>query len=52
MPAEVGERAPGFTLPTDGLENRVSLDDHTKDGPVVLFVCPLDTVLRDLDRAL
>jgi peroxiredoxin len=52
VPAEGGEKVPGFTLPTDDRENRVSLDDYTKDGPVALFVCPLDTVLRDLERAL
>jgi peroxiredoxin len=37
VPAEVGDKAPGFTLPTDDWENRVSLDDHTKRGPVALF---------------
>lgn len=42
MPAEVGEMAPGFTLPTDDWENRVSLDDYTKEGPVALFFYPGD----------
>ena len=37
MPAEVGDRAPDFTLPTDDWENAVSLDD---------------AVLADLDGAL
>ena len=52
MPAEVGEKVPGFTLPTDDRENGVSLDDQTNDGPEALFVCPPDTVLRDLHRTL
>jgi hypothetical protein len=44
--AEVGEKAPGITLPTDRCwENGVSLDDY--DGPVAL-----EAVLEDLDRAL
>jgi len=42
VPAEVGEKAPGFTLPTDDWENRVSLDDFTKEGPVALFFYPGD----------
>jgi len=65
--AEVEEKAPGFTLPTDRRENRASLDDCTKKGPVTLFFYPGDgaeigrfeekgasvqAVLEDLDRAL
>jgi peroxiredoxin len=42
MSAEVGDKAPGFTLPTDSWERKVSLDDFTKDGPVVLFFYPGD----------
>lgn len=42
MPAEVGEKAPNFTLPTDSWDKKVSLDDFTKDGPVVLFFYPGD----------
>lgn len=42
MPAEVGEKAPSFTLPADGWDNKVSLEDYTKDGPVALFFYPGD----------
>ena len=42
MVAEVGDRAPGFTLPTDDWDNRVSLDDYTNKGPVALFFYPGD----------
>lgn len=42
MPAEVGEKAPGFTLPADGWENTVSLENLTAEGPVVLFFYPGD----------
>ncbi|MGH3088268.1 MAG: peroxiredoxin [Rubrobacteraceae bacterium] len=42
MAAEVGDKAPGFTLPTDSWSNEVSLDDFTGDGPVVLFFYPGD----------
>lgn len=42
MSAEVGDKAPGFTLPTDSWEREVSLGDFTKDGPVVLFFYPGD----------
>ncbi len=37
MTAEVGEKAPDFTLPKDDWENTVSLKDYTKRGPVTLF---------------
>lgn len=42
MSAEVGERAPGFTLPTGDWEEKVSLDDLVADGPVVLIFYPGD----------
>lgn len=42
MAAEVGEKAPGFTLPADDWENTVSLEDYTKRGPVALFFYPGD----------
>ncbi len=42
MSAEVGEKAPDFTLPSDSWENRVSLEDVRKEGPVVLFFYPGD----------
>ena len=42
MPADVGEKAPGFTLPTDDWEKKVSLEDRTKEGPVALFFYPGD----------
>ncbi|MGH3147862.1 MAG: redoxin domain-containing protein [Rubrobacter sp.] len=40
--AEVGEKAPGFTLPADDWENTVSLEEYTKRGPVALFFYPGD----------
>ncbi|HET7480418.1 MAG TPA: redoxin domain-containing protein [Rubrobacteraceae bacterium] len=42
MPADVGEKAPDFTLPTDKWDNTVSLEDFTKEGPVALFFYPGD----------
>lgn len=42
MPADVGDKAPEFTLPTDKWDNTVSLDDFTKEGPVALFFYPGD----------
>lgn len=42
MAAEVGEKAPGFTLPADDWEKTVSLEDCTKEGPVALFFYPGD----------
>jgi peroxiredoxin (alkyl hydroperoxide reductase subunit C) len=35
--AEVGEKAPGFTLPADDWEYRVSREKYTNRGPVALF---------------
>jgi peroxiredoxin len=40
--AEVGEKAPDFTLPTDSWENKVSLEEARREGPVVLFFYPGD----------
>jgi len=40
--AEVGEKAPDFTLPSDDWENQVSLEETRRDGPVVLFFYPGD----------
>ncbi len=42
MAAEVGERAPEFTLPSDSWEERVSLEEARREGPVVLFFYPGD----------
>lgn len=42
MPAEVGEKAPGFALPSDSWDRKVSLQDVTGRGPVVLFFYPGD----------
>lgn len=42
MPAEIGEKAPEFTLPSDGWENKVSLESQTREGPVALFFYPGD----------
>jgi len=42
MPAEVGEKAPDFTLPSDSWDEKVSLGDVTGNGPVVLFFYPGD----------
>lgn len=42
MAAEVGERAPEFSLPTDTWENEVSLENARREGPVVLFFYPGD----------
>ncbi len=49
MAAEVGEKAPEFTLPTDNWEERVSLKEVRREGPVVLFFYPGDwsTVCTD-----
>jgi peroxiredoxin len=40
--AEVGEKAPDFTLPSDSWENKVSLEEARREGPVVLFFYPGD----------
>ena len=42
MGAEVGERVPGFTLPTGAWDEAVSLDALVADGPVVLIFYPGD----------
>ncbi len=42
MAADVGEKAPEFTLPTDSWEERVSLEEARREGPVVLFFYPGD----------
>lgn len=44
MAAEIGEKAPGFTLPADGWDNTGSLEEYTDERPVVLFFCPGDRV--------
>jgi peroxiredoxin len=66
VPAEVGAKAPGSTLPKDEWENKAPLEDFTKEGPVAHFFYPgdwsstsstkdhpeLDAVLADLDGTL
>ncbi len=42
MAADVGEKAPEFTLPTDSWQERVSLEEARREGPVVLFFYPGD----------
>ena len=42
MAAEIGQKAPDFTLPSDSWENKVSLEDARREGPVVLFFYPGD----------
>ncbi|MGI8858620.1 MAG: redoxin domain-containing protein [Rubrobacteraceae bacterium] len=42
MPADVGENAPGFTLPPNSWEEKVSLEGCVGEGPVVLFFYPGD----------
>ena len=42
MAAEVGQKAPDFTLPSDSWEERLSLADARREGPVVLFFYPGD----------
>ena len=42
MAAEVGQKAPDFTLPGDSWENEVSLESARREGPVVLFFYPGD----------
>lgn len=42
MTVEVGDKAPGFRLPSDSWENEVSLEDRMTDGPVVVFFYPGD----------
>jgi len=40
--AEVGQKAPDFTLPSDSWDKEVSLEETLKEGPVVLFFYPGD----------
>lgn len=42
MAAEIGEKAPDFTLPSDSWKNEVSLEEARREGPVVLFFYPGD----------
>jgi peroxiredoxin len=42
LAAEVGQKAPDFTLPSDSWENKVSLESMRREGPVVLFFYPGD----------
>jgi peroxiredoxin len=42
MTAEVGEKAPEFTLPADNWESTVSLESVRREGPVALFFYPGD----------
>ena len=42
MAAEVGDKAPEFSLPTDAWDNEVSLAVARREGPVVLFFYPGD----------
>lgn len=42
MSAEVGEKAPGFTLPAGSWDEVVSLDDLLDGGPLVLVFYPGD----------
>ncbi len=42
MAAEVGEKAPDFSLPTDSWDNEVSMEGARREGPVVLFFYPGD----------
>jgi peroxiredoxin len=40
--AEVGQKAPNFTLPSDSWENKMSLESVRQEGPVVLLFYPGD----------
>ncbi|MDP8952158.1 MAG: peroxiredoxin [Actinomycetota bacterium] len=42
MTAEVGQKAPDFTLPSDSWDHEVSLESARQEGPVVLFFYPGD----------
>jgi peroxiredoxin len=42
MAAEVGQKAPDFTLPADSWDNKMSLESARQEGPVVLFFYPGD----------
>lgn len=37
MAVEVGDRAPGFALPSKSWDESIALEDCTEEGPVVLF---------------
>ena len=39
---EVGEKSPDLTLPSDTRENKVSLEEARREGPVALFFYPGD----------
>jgi peroxiredoxin len=39
---EVGEKSPYLTLPSDTWENKVSLEEVRREGPVALFFHPGD----------
>lgn len=42
MAVDVGDKAPGFALPSKSWDESVSLQDLTEEGPVVLFFYPGD----------
>ncbi len=42
MAVDVGDKAPGFALPSKSWDESVSLEESTEDGPVVLFFYPGD----------
>ncbi len=42
MAAEVGQKAPDFTLPSDSWDSKVSLESARRDVPVVWFFYPRD----------
>ena len=42
MGVEVGDQAPDFTLPSDNWDNKISLQDQIRQGPVALFFYPGD----------
>lgn len=42
MSAEIGEKAPGSTLPSDDWEKMVSLEEYTQEGPMTLLLYPGD----------
>ncbi len=50
MAAEVEEKAPDFTLPSDSWEDKVSLESARREGPVVLFFYPGDWASVSVDQ--
>lgn len=42
MAVEVGDKAPGFALPSKNWDESIALEDYTEEGPVVLFFYPGD----------